>query len=220
MVYNVLKGDFMIQKYSEEEFIKARYRDKLLLECVFCKCDFLKHKNEIMSVLRGAKNVSCKFCSRQCFFNYKKQNSIISVKCNNCNIDFIKKKTDISKNNYCSRTCSITKNNQNRPKKIKVSIPRTTIKPKFDIQNYTIQELINKNWKKSSIDAQIRTNARKITKKLDWKCCKKCGYNKHIEISHIEPIRNFDLDTKISNINDIGNLQPLCPNCHWEFDNL
>lgn len=49
-------------------------------------------------------------------------------------------------------------------------------------------------------------------------CCENCGYARHIEVCHIKPIASFDLQSKISEINHIDNLKPLCPNCHWEFD--
>ena len=44
------------------------------------------------------------------------------------------------------------------------------------------------------------------------------NYDKHIEIAHIKAIKDFDPDTRLSQINDVSNLLPLCPNCHWEFD--
>lgn len=46
-----------------------------------------------------------------------------------------------------------------------------------------------------------------------------CGYDKHVEVCHIKAIRDFDLKTKIKDINSKENLVLLCPNCHWEFDN-
>ena len=50
--------------------------------------------------------------------------------------------------------------------------------------------------------------------------CQKCGYNKHVEVSHIKAIRDFDINEYISIVNDSSNLMVLCPNCHWEFDNM
>ena len=49
--------------------------------------------------------------------------------------------------------------------------------------------------------------------------CMKCGYDKHVEVCHIKPIRQFSEDTLLSVINDKTNLLLLCPNCHWEYDN-
>ena len=33
-------------------------------------------------------------------------------------------------------------------------------------------------------------------------------------------IHSFNENSLVSEVNDISNLIPLCPNCHWEFDNL
>ncbi|NDG25698.1 MAG: HNH endonuclease [Proteobacteria bacterium] len=49
---------------------------------------------------------------------------------------------------------------------------------------------------------------------------KLCIYDKHFEVAHIKPISEFSKDTLITIVNDPSNLIPLCPNCHWEFDNL
>ena len=52
------------------------------------------------------------------------------------------------------------------------------------------------------------------------KSCEQCGYDKHVEVCHIKPIQSFPSQTAIDIINDISNLIVLCPNCHWEFDNI
>lgn len=72
---------------------------------------------------------------------------------------------------------------------------------------------------RSSVYAKIRTRARDKCKKKDQKC-EKCGYDKHVEVCHVKSISLFSLDSLISEINDDSNLKILCPNCHWEFDNL
>lgn len=66
----------------------------------------------------------------------------------------------------------------------------------------------------------IRYWARTIGKDLGWTKCCKCGYDKHFEVAHIKPISEFSEDTLLTVVNDPSNLMPLCPNCHWEFDNL
>lgn len=50
--------------------------------------------------------------------------------------------------------------------------------------------------------------------------CEKCGYDKHIEVCHKRPIKEFDDTHTIKEINDINNLIGLCPNCHWEMDHM
>lgn len=66
----------------------------------------------------------------------------------------------------------------------------------------------------------IRYWARSIAKDLGWTKCCKCGYDKHFEVAHIRAISDFPEDTLLTIVNDPSNLMPLCPNCHWEFDNL
>jgi hypothetical protein len=49
--------------------------------------------------------------------------------------------------------------------------------------------------------------------------CKVCGYDYHVEISHIKDVmKDFNGTTLISVINHIDNLVALCPNHHKEFD--
>ena len=50
--------------------------------------------------------------------------------------------------------------------------------------------------------------------------CACCGYDKHVELAHIKPVSSFDVNTLISVVNSEENVIQLCPNCHWEFDNL
>ncbi len=54
---------------------------------------------------------------------------------------------------------------------------------------------------------------------MEYKC-QKCGYDKHIEVAHVRPVSDFSGDSLLVDINDISNLVGLCPNCHWEFDNM
>lgn len=49
--------------------------------------------------------------------------------------------------------------------------------------------------------------------------CKNCCYNKHIEVCHIKPLKDFSKDSVMADINHPDNLVGLCRNCHWEFDN-
>lgn len=49
--------------------------------------------------------------------------------------------------------------------------------------------------------------------------CFICGYNIHVEICHIKPIKEFTMDSLILEVNSPNNLVALCPNHHWEVDN-
>lgn len=70
-----------------------------------------------------------------------------------------------------------------------------------------------KNWQAAR--SSIRKHAEKVfnSSKEDRKCCL-CGYDKHIEIAHIKAVSDFSDETLISEINNIDNLVPLCPNHH------
>ena len=50
--------------------------------------------------------------------------------------------------------------------------------------------------------------------------CKLCNYEKHVEICHRKSVSDFSDETTVSEINHIDNLVALCPNHHWELDNL
>lgn len=70
-------------------------------------------------------------------------------------------------------------------------------------------------------NSAIREMARRIYCKSDKpQRCTKCGYDRHFEVCHIKGISTFSPDTLISQINSLDNLIALCPNCHWELDNL
>lgn len=137
---------------------------------------------------------------------------------------------------YCSRSCAVTVNN-------KGSVKRKRTKKCFYCNNKILSnrkycpECIAKNYHNESIDRNITLGELKIIKS-GWreiirgisksiyiksnmpKLCTNCGYNKHYEVCHIKAISSFSNDTKIKDIFCLENLVALCPNCHWEFDNL
>lgn len=67
--------------------------------------------------------------------------------------------------------------------------------------------------------AYVRYYAKRKAIELGWTKCVKCGYDKHFEVAHIRAISDFPPETLLIDINSESNLKPLCPNCHWEFDN-
>ena len=156
------------------------------------------------------------------------------VKCNCCLKEFNKVPSAVKKypNNYCSRSCAAIINNakaikRNRTKKCKTcdNLIRTSRRycdkcSEYRKRDITLREILNQTTNPYSLYANVRHRARNIAKNLGWKSCIKCGYDKHIEIAHVKPISSFDMSTLVSVINDESNLLPLCPNCHWEHDNL
>jgi len=152
------------------------------------------------------------------------------MKCLNC-----KKETDNPK--YCSRSCAAKVNNKTPKRKRKTKCRDCS---KLVISGYTYCEDCislgrhqrNSMWLADRTFGEeikgksgagkytnIRIHARKVVKN-EKKECVKCGYDKHVEVCHIKPIKDFSFDSLISEINDMKNLMLLCPNCHWEFDNI
>lgn len=93
------------------------------------------------------------------------------------------------------------------------------LKKQGEVQ-YTSATLGSKTYTKHKYAkySYIRYYARKIGIENGFTCCKICGYSKHFEVAHIKPVSEYSEDTLLTTINDISNLVPLCPNCHWEFD--
>lgn len=135
---------------------------------------------------------------------------------------------------FCSRSCSATVVNKESPKRGKIKKCKTcsvlilsnhtfckSCWPDRTRNDWSLKTLADLQHKaKYQISAQVRILARQIYKKSKKpRQCFICGYNNHIEICHIKAIKDFDLLTAISIINDIDNLIALCPNHHWELDN-
>jgi hypothetical protein len=164
----------------------------------------------------------------------------MKVICECCNKEFQKQKTEVQKTraNFCSRSCAAKVNNRKFPKRSKANLEalicecgRKKDRRSKSCANCLKEKLSNKTkgdflYSNStnvvSKWVRVRENARTVARNnhLYELGCKFCGYSKHVEIAHIKPINEFDNNAKISEINDISNLIQLCPNCHWEFDNL
>lgn len=156
----------------------------------------------------------------------------MNIICEECGKAICKKASEIARtrHNFCSRRCSVTFRNRvspRQPKLHKCLGCKVFIRSGYSYCNscatrnkdYTIAEVVYNQHHKSSAFAFIRTRARAIARKLNWTTCIQCGYSKHVEIAHKMPISSFSKDTKLSIVNSPDNLIPLCPNCHWEFDN-
>lgn len=147
------------------------------------------------------------------------------MNCLNCNKETVNPK-------FCSRSCSASHTNKVQPKRLKQGVCQNCLNPthrrsKFChkckhlgrlVKDCTLEEAIYHKHHKSSAYCLVRTRARAVAKLNNMNTCAKCGYSKHVEIAHIKSISSFPLTAKLSEINHIDNLKPLCPNCHWEFD--
>jgi hypothetical protein len=137
---------------------------------------------------------------------------------------------------FCSITCAVTTTNKETPrrkKKYKICVKceqnlipssrticdecLTLLFSKID--NMPIQDLIYERNDSGKYN-KIRSRARTVYKAEIEQGCEKCGYNKHAEVCHIKAINSFDKNTLVKVVNDRTNIKILCPNCHWELDNL
>lgn len=138
---------------------------------------------------------------------------------------------------FCSRSCSATNTNRSSPKRKPehrcvdcgkpINAKRARCREHYliwkrnqEVQDITLSEAIYQKHHRSSAYSLVRTRARAAAKKLGFDKCEKCGYDKHVEIAHVKGISTFEGHTLLSVINSPDNLMALCPNCHWEFDNL
>lgn len=135
---------------------------------------------------------------------------------------------------YCSRSCSAIEANHIQPKRkrhIKEFYCVVCAKPTKERRKYcdscapnsmkwltrTVGELRRDGY--YQVYHIIRALARRIYKESGVPLrCAVCGYATHVEICHKRPIRGFEKDTRINNVNALENLVALCPNHHWEFD--
>lgn len=154
--------------------------------------------------------------------------------CLKCN-----KETKNSK--FCSRSCSNSYNNQAKPKR-KLTRMCTQCSELVWSHEHVRCELHHKEYNKNKhknktlaeyralpsvsgkhpswLNAHVRGLARSSLKHLKLQPCRHCGYDKHVELAHIKAVSSFPDTALICEVNDESNIIPLCPNCHWEFDNL
>lgn len=159
------------------------------------------------------------------------------IKCGNCG-------KETSNPKFCSRRCAAISTNAVHPKRKIIRLCSKCDQPianwrvsmckphheeylsnkKLDCRNRTIGDYRNKTYlsdkHRSWMHAEIRSFARAWLSHLRTRPCLHCGYDKHVELAHIRDISSFPDDTPLSVINSESNVIPLCPNCHWEFDNL
>lgn len=83
----------------------------------------------------------------------------------------------------------------------------------------TIAELQEKfGYLKSRIKIQKHARLIFLEHGMD-RACLICGYTRHVQACHRDPVSSFPKTTIISEINNPENMVGLCPNHHWEFDN-
>jgi len=160
------------------------------------------------------------------------------MNCLKCNIILIKR----DQKKFCSKSCAGSYNGRAFPKRSKERLKwpkcrkcNNTVVAKY--YKYCRECIDNKkHYHGTPADEQtielasrrgganrydiIRAHARRIYKTELKGKCEKCNYKKHVELCHIKSISSFDKKTTIVEVNKRDNVLFLCPNCHWEFDNL
>lgn len=110
----------MIVRYSEIEFMTAKSRDFLDVECERCHRLFKRLKKDVVRALNDP--TRGKVCSNTCKLanlkdsNVKHDQLLNQVNCANCSILFFKRPSEIirSDNHFCTRSCAATFNNTHK----------------------------------------------------------------------------------------------------------
>lgn len=155
----------------------------------------------------------------------------MKIKCENCQVE-------TSNPKFCSSSCAASYNNKRFPKRKRKKryckhcgkdITRSKGQPAVvTVCNDCNRNVVNwdgirlcdmhglRSYQKSS---RIRERARQTYRNSNLsKECVICRYNKHYEVCHIKPIKEFEGSAMVVDINSLSNLVALCRNCHWEFD--
>lgn len=144
--------------------------------------------------------------------------------CINCNCETVNPK-------FCSSSCAASYNNRIHPKRKKrLWFCKTCGKEIKSRTSYCIPDCQPwfRDWSRVSLQdmrdrrvyqahSAIRDNARRVYSGPF--SCYVCGYDKHVDVCHVQGINSFPPESKISDINSSFNLIALCKNHHWEFDN-
>lgn len=141
---------------------------------------------------------------------------------------------------FCSRSCAAKYTNKAKPKRklTRVCSECTELVKSYRHtrcavhwqqykdnlwRNKTLGEYRNKHSVKGKHPSWVNVHVRLFAKswlKKNKTACEHCGYDKHVEIAHIQAVTSFPDSALMSEVNSIHNVKMLCPNCHWEFDNL
>jgi hypothetical protein len=160
-----------------------------MMNCITCQAELKKRSQK-------------KFCNQSCA---AKHNNVISpkrtadtFKCKTKDCNIMLKKSGCR--SFCSECISLNKHLRGH-----------------DRSNSTIEEVVKRQGS-NSYDA-VRANCNNLYKSEKKNpLCQNCGYNKHIELCHIQPISSFPKETMLKIVNARENILFLCPNCHWEYD--
>lgn len=137
--------------YTDDDFNKSKYEDKLPLKCENCEKIFYitKHRLQSPGKWKDKKYEPYKFCSLKC--NGLHNITRITVECKQCEKKFSKTPFQIkkTKNNFCCKSCAAIYNNAHKTKgtrrsKLEIWIEKQliTLYPNIEIQ-FNKTDMIN-----------------------------------------------------------------------------
>lgn len=215
----------------EEIFIKMKSKHTVELVCTICKEHYTKTKKQTMRSFNTRINANM-YCSSSCQGKDRTMKNSKEVECKNCSTKIIKTSSELKKSKsgflFCSQSCAGSFNNKLIPKRTKVikctkcdnvvHKNNTLCIDHFEEYNNKI-ETIKQQTKESTSNSRIRSLNRSWNKDLTLSKCIKCNYDRFVQLAHIKAVKDFSEDALLSEINSPLNVIPLCPTCHWEFDN-
>lgn len=224
-------------KTTLKEIEQMKSNDLIYVNCENCSNEFSFQKKQYTSDLKH-KNTYRTTCSFKCFKKLQTSSKIIITNCKTCNKEIAKHEKEISEsksgNVFCSKSCAAKYNNTitktKYTNKICINCNKlykpTRSKDSDNCSQLCLMEYGMKSKKLTAIIKRkganrfdsIRANARLYTKYFYLPKCALCNYDKHFEVCHVIPIKDFIGDYSVYEINNKDNLIHLCPNCHWEFD--
>ncbi len=153
----------MIPLYNQEEFDKAPWKNKFLIQCEnqYCSCSFLRSKKKIKQAIKDS--TKC-FCSNTCSRTGKKY----FLFCEQCFSPIVKNQNHIKyKKHFCSRNCF----NLFRKKSTKISFncsecnkstSRFPSSYKKSKEHFCCRKCAQVYWKRVGITFGKRTNRSKL----------------------------------------------------------
>lgn len=200
------------------------------LKCTICLENYTRTKKQVLRSFKTRENANM-FCSSSCQGAKRSEDNTQKFECFNCNAKILKTNAEVKKSKtnrfFCNSSCAASYNNKCTPKRIKERIcnkceefVHSDLLCKNHYNEYMNQVDTNKaSLKENSSPSRIRSFNRTWNQDLILQGCLKCNYSRHVELAHIKAIKDFNSQATLGEINNKNNVIPLCPTCHWEFDN-
>ena len=201
------------------------YKDNIPCKCEHCNNIFGISKSDAYRNFKGTRIT--RFCSLKCKNENKIKSASVECVCLYCDKTFIKKKSAVGSNNFCSSNCAATYNNKQRTQKLPENCILCGQSLNKGSKSYCSRKCHRQfeylkmiaDWQTGLLSGvsgkilQVKNFIRKYMLELVDDKCSKCGWGVihpttlrcPLEINHIDgnPLNN-----------DISNLEVLCPNCH------